>query len=71
MKDKLDKGTNPAVDTLADTLYTELKAGHDVQLMGYSQGGLITARALFDVAKTGCASKMGCPRATSRSSWAS
>ncbi|MFY0563176.1 hypothetical protein ACN28E_04985 [Archangium lansingense] len=49
VKDKLDKGTNPAVDTLADTLYSELKAGRDVQLMGYSQGGLITARALFDV----------------------
>jgi hypothetical protein len=47
--DKLDKGSNPAVDTLADTVYSELKAGRDVHLMGYSQGGLITARALFDV----------------------
>jgi hypothetical protein len=47
--DKLDKGSNPAVDTLADTLYSELKAGRNVHLMGYSQGGLITARALFDV----------------------
>jgi hypothetical protein len=47
--DKLDKGSNPAVDTLADTVYNELKAGRDVHLMGYSQGGLITARALFDV----------------------
>jgi hypothetical protein len=47
--DKLDKGSNPAVDTLADTLYSELKAGRSVSLMGYSQGGLITARALFDV----------------------
>lgn len=47
--DKLDKGANPAVDTLADTVYSELKAGHDVHLMGYSQGGLITARALFHV----------------------
>jgi len=47
--DKLDKGRNPAVDALADTVYTELKAGRDVHLMGYSQGGLITARALFDV----------------------
>ena len=47
--DKLDKGRNPAVDTLADTLYTELKAGHSVDLMGYSQGGLITSRALKDV----------------------
>jgi hypothetical protein len=49
--DKLDKGANPAVDTLADTVYSELKAGRDVHLMGYSQGGLITARALFDVEK--------------------
>ncbi|XXF80913.1 hypothetical protein P2318_14470 [Myxococcaceae bacterium GXIMD 01537] len=49
VKDKLDKGRNPAVDTLADTLYTELKAGREVQLMGYSQGGLITSRALKDV----------------------
>lgn len=49
--DKLDKGSNPAVDTLADTLYSELKAGRSVHLMGYSQGGLITARALNDVAQ--------------------
>ena len=49
VKDKLDKGRNPAVDTLADTLYTELKAGRSVDLMGYSQGGLITSRALKDV----------------------
>ena len=27
VKDKLDKGNNPAVDTLADTIYAELKAG--------------------------------------------
>ncbi|HEX8437754.1 hypothetical protein [Archangium sp.] len=50
VKDKLDKGRNPAVDTLADTLYSELKAGRSVDLMGYSQGGLITSRALKDVA---------------------
>ena len=47
--DKLDKGSNPAVDSLANAIYTELKAGRDVHLMGYSQGGLITARALNDV----------------------
>jgi len=47
--DKLDKGRNPAVDTLADTVYTELKAGRSVHLMGHSQGGLITSRALKDV----------------------
>ncbi|WP_338863825.1 hypothetical protein [Myxococcus stipitatus] len=47
--DKMGKGKNPAVDTLADTVYSELKAGREVHLMGYSQGGLITARALNDV----------------------
>lgn len=51
VKDKMDKGTNPAVDTLADTIYGELKAGRDVHLVGYSQGGLITSRALSDVAR--------------------
>jgi hypothetical protein len=49
--DKMDKGKNPAVDTLADSLYNELKAGRDVHLMAHSQGGLITSRALNDVAK--------------------
>lgn len=51
VKDKLDKGKNPAVDTLADTVYSELKAGRSVHLMGYSHGGLITSRALNDVAR--------------------
>ncbi|WP_317987868.1 PE-PPE domain-containing protein [Hyalangium gracile] len=50
VKDKLDKGTNPAVDTLADTVYAELKAGRDVHLMGYSQGALVTSRALKHLA---------------------
>jgi pimeloyl-ACP methyl ester carboxylesterase len=45
------KGSNPAVDTLADAMYTELKAGRDVHVMGYSQGALITARALRDLAQ--------------------
>lgn len=49
IKDKLDKGRNPAVDTLADTVYTEIKAGRSVHLFGHSQGGLITSRALQDV----------------------
>ncbi|ATB30216.1 hypothetical protein [Melittangium boletus] len=49
--DKLDKGKNPAVDTLADTVYNELKAGRDVHLVAHSQGALITSRALNDVAK--------------------
>jgi hypothetical protein len=50
VKDKLDKGTNPAVDTMADTIYSELKAGRSVHVMGHSQGGLILSRALGDVA---------------------
>lgn len=50
VNDKLDKGTNPAVDTMADTLYSELKAGRSVHVMGHSQGGLILSRALGDVA---------------------
>jgi hypothetical protein len=47
--DKLDIGKNPAVDTVADTVYKELKAGRGVHLMAHSQGGLITSRALNDV----------------------
>jgi len=50
VKDKLDKGHNPAVDSLADTVYSELKAGRSVHLMAHSQGGLVTSRALKDVA---------------------
>jgi hypothetical protein len=49
VQDKLDKGKNPAVDTLADTIYSELKAGRSVHLLGHSQGGLITSRALSHV----------------------
>jgi hypothetical protein len=49
VKDKLDKGRNPAVDTLADTLYQEIKAGRSVHVMAHSQGGLITSRALSHV----------------------
>ncbi|MEO6589454.1 MAG: hypothetical protein ABIP06_09135 [Pyrinomonadaceae bacterium] len=47
--DKLDIGRNPAVDTLADTVYNELKAGRDVHLTAHSQGAIITSRALTDV----------------------
>ncbi|HEY8561480.1 MAG TPA: hypothetical protein VIL74_13980 [Pyrinomonadaceae bacterium] len=47
--DKLDIGSNPAVDTLADTVYEELRAGRDVHLMAHSQGALVTSRALQDV----------------------
>lgn len=47
--DKLDIGANPAVDTLADTVYNELRSGRDVHLMAHSQGAIITSRALQDV----------------------
>jgi hypothetical protein len=50
VKDKLDKGKNPAVDTMADTVYSELKAGRGVHLVAHSQGALVTSRALKDVA---------------------
>ncbi|HLM02422.1 MAG TPA: alpha/beta hydrolase [Pyrinomonadaceae bacterium] len=47
--DKLDIGGNPAVDTLADTVYDELRAGREVHLLAHSQGAIITSRALQDV----------------------
>lgn len=47
--DKLDIGNNPAVDTLADTVYNELRAGREVHLLAHSQGAIITSRALQDV----------------------
>ncbi|HLL53230.1 MAG TPA: hypothetical protein VK447_06785 [Myxococcaceae bacterium] len=47
--DKLDKGSNPAVDSLAGTVYSELRAGREVNLIGHSQGALITSRALEHV----------------------
>ncbi|WP_375768913.1 hypothetical protein NR798_45755 [Archangium gephyra] len=50
VKDKLDKGHNPAVDSMADTVYSELKAGRGVHLFAHSQGALVTSRALTDVA---------------------
>ncbi len=47
--DKLDMGNNPAVNSLADTIYDELKAGREIDLMAHSQGAIITSRALTDV----------------------
>lgn len=47
--DKYDIGNNPAVKTMADNIYNELKAGRTIHLMAHSQGGLITSRALQDV----------------------
>ena len=36
---------------MADTVYSELKAGRGVHLMAHSQGALVTSRALNDVAQ--------------------
>ncbi len=47
--DKYDIGNNPAVKTLADNIYSELKAGRSPHIMAHSQGGLITSRAIQDV----------------------
>lgn len=47
--DTFDIGHNPAVDTLADTVYEEITAGRTIHLMAHSQGALITSRALTDV----------------------
>jgi cellobiose-specific phosphotransferase system component IIA len=47
--DTLDIGHNPAVDTLADTVYQEITSGRTIHLMAHSQGALITSRALSDV----------------------
>lgn len=47
--DKFDIGKNKAVDNLSDLIYSELQAGRPVQIAGYSQGAVITERALTDV----------------------
>jgi len=47
--DRVDRLSNPAVDTLADTVYNELRQGNPVHLMAHSQGGIVTSRALTDV----------------------
>ncbi|GMU10199.1 hypothetical protein [Corallococcus caeni] len=51
MRDRSGKGVNPPVDTLADTVHAELKAGRSVHLMAHSQGAIVTSRALSDVAR--------------------
>jgi pimeloyl-ACP methyl ester carboxylesterase len=47
--DTFDIGRNRTVDTLADTIYGEIKQGRPVHLMAHSQGALISSRALEDV----------------------
>jgi hypothetical protein len=49
--DKLNLGTNPAVDNIASKVYDSLKKGEPVHLFGHSQGALILSRALGDVRK--------------------
>jgi hypothetical protein len=45
---RFDLGKNPAVDSLADILYSKLKSNQPVRIAGYSQGGLICSRAIED-----------------------
>ena len=47
--DRLDIGHNPAVDSVADAIYDELRAGREVCLMTHSRGDFLTDRALQDV----------------------
>lgn len=47
--DVFDLGTNKAVDSLADMVYSKISAGEPVRVMAHSQGAVITARALEDV----------------------
>lgn len=47
--DKTDIGTNLAVDSVANTVYDQIKQGKTIHLMGHSQGALIISRALSDV----------------------
>lgn len=51
LRDKLDLGRNPPVDTVAEYVHDQLVAGGDVpvNLIGHSQGALIISRALSDV----------------------
>jgi hypothetical protein len=48
--DKLLSGyANPAARSLRNTILSEMRAGHDVHLVGHSQGALITSSALQQV----------------------
>ncbi len=47
--DKLDLGTNPAVETTKRAILDAIKANQPLHLIGHSQGALILSRALFDV----------------------
>lgn len=47
--DRLGVGEDKAAQTLSDAIYSDLKAGRNVDVAGYSQGGAIVGRALNDV----------------------
>lgn len=49
IEDRADFGKNPAVDSMADLVYSKIKNGEPVRIAGYSQGGLICSRALEHV----------------------
>ena len=53
LRDKLDLGRNPPVDTVAEYVHDQLVNGGNepVNLVGHSQGALIISRALDDVRK--------------------
>lgn len=53
LRDKLDLGRNPPVDTVAEYVHDQLINGGNVpvNLVGHSQGALIISRALDDVRK--------------------
>jgi hypothetical protein len=46
--DKIDRGDNKAVVAVRDLIVKELSQGHDLHLVGHSQGGLVIARAIKD-----------------------
>lgn len=48
--DQIFNGSNnEAVDSLADTLLSEMRAGHDIHIVGHSQGGEIAGSAIKKV----------------------
>jgi hypothetical protein len=46
--DKLGIGNNPAVDTLQEMITESVQAGQPFEIIGHSQGAIITSRALGD-----------------------
>lgn len=44
--DTLHFGKDPAVDTLSDVIYSKMKAGQPLHVMGFSQGAIITSNAI-------------------------